>query len=236
MVPPLVEAGFRVVRYDLRGFGQSESDDVEYSNRADVIAVMDALGIERAPLVGNSRGGHIAFDTAVEFPDRVVAVVGVGAGIGGFDHAPAPDEVAIFDELERLEEADPPDVERLAAMEAHLWVNGIGQPSDRAPASIREAVREMILLSYGPGKSNGQPIVLEPAVADRLGDLRCPVLAVAGSLDTSFINAVARHLEANAPVARAVVVPDVAHMIGMERPAELASMITEFLAPLRPWR
>ena len=236
MAPTLVEAGFRVVRYDLRGFGRTESDDVEYSNRADVIAVFDALGIERAALVGNSRGGHIAFDTAVEFPDRVVAVVGIGAGIGGFDHDPTPEEAAIFDELERLEEADPPDVERLAAMEAQLWVNGIGQPADRVPASIREAVREMILLSYAPGKSNGQPIPLEPPVGARLADLCCPVLAVAGNLDTSFINAVAGHLEANAPDARAAYVPDVAHMIGMERPVELAAMITDFLAPIRPWR
>ena len=37
------------------------------------------------------------------------------------------------------------------------------------------------------------------------------------------------------PNARAVILPDVAHMIGMERPAELASLITEFLDPLRPW-
>jgi pimeloyl-ACP methyl ester carboxylesterase len=98
------------------------------------------------------------------------------------------------------------------------------------------AVREQTALSYGPGKFNGSPVVLDPPVGARLADLRCPVLAVAGGLDTSFITAVARHLEANAPDARAVEIPDVAHMIGMERPAELASMITGFLAPLRPWR
>jgi 3-oxoadipate enol-lactonase len=236
MVPLLVDAGFRVVRYDLRGFGETETDDVEFSNRADVLAVMDALGIERAALVGNSRGGHIAFDTAVEFPDRVVAVVGVGAGIGGFDHDPTPEEAAIFDEMERLEEADPPDVERLVEMTVEVWVNGIGQPADRVDADVQTAVREQTALSYGPGKSNGRPIVLEPPVGARLHDLRCPVLAVAGGLDTSFITAVARHLETNAPDARAVEIPDVAHMIGMERPAQLAALITDFLAPLRPWR
>ena len=42
------------------------------------LAVLDALGIERAALVGNSLGGVVAFDTAIEFPERVVAVVGVG--------------------------------------------------------------------------------------------------------------------------------------------------------------
>ena len=236
MVPPLAEAGFRVVRYDLRGFGQTETDDVEFSNRADVVAVMDALGIERAALVGNSRGGHIAFDTAVEFPDRVVAVVGVGAGIGGFDHDPTPEEAAYFDELERLEEADPPDVEALAEGAVRAWADGIGQPPDRVDPAIREAVREGTRLSYKPGWKNGTPIVLDPPVGARMADLRCPILAVAGGLDTSFINAVVRHIEANAPNARAVFIPDVAHMIGMERPAELSAMIVDFLDPLRPWR
>ena len=99
MVPLLADAGFRVVRYDQRGFGRTETDDVEFSNRADLIAVLDALGIDRAALVGNSRGGQVAFDTAIEFPDRVVAVVGVGAGIGGFEHDPTPEEAAIFAEL-----------------------------------------------------------------------------------------------------------------------------------------
>jgi 3-oxoadipate enol-lactonase len=236
MVPLLADGGFRVVRYDLRGFGQTETDDVEFSNRADIIAVLDALGIERAALVGNSRGGHIAFDTAVEFPDRVVAVVGVGAGIGGFDHDPTPEEAAYFDELERLEEADPPDVDALADSAVRVWADGLGQPPDRVDPEIREAVREATMMSYGPGKSNGTPIVLDPPVGARLADLRCPVLAVAGGLDTSFITAAARHLEANAPDARAVYIPDVAHMIGMERPVELTSLITGFLAPYRPWR
>lgn len=235
MVPPLVDAGFRVVRYDQRGFGRTETDDVEFSNRADLIAVLEALGIDQAALVGNSRGGQVAFDTAIEFPDRVVAVVGVGAGIGGFEHDPTPEEAAVFEELERLQDADPPDVAGFADGAVRLWVDGIGQSPDRVASPIREAIREMTTISHGPGMANGQPIVLDPPAAARLADLRCPVLAVAGGLDTTFISAVSQHIAANAPDARALFIPDVAHMIGMERPAELAGLITDFLAPYRPW-
>lgn len=94
MVPGLVDAGFGVVRYDYRAFGASTTDDLEFSNRADLLAVLDAFGIARAALVGNSRGGQIAFDTAIESPERVIAVVGVGAGLGGFDGALTPEERA----------------------------------------------------------------------------------------------------------------------------------------------
>ncbi len=235
LVPHLVAAGLRAVRYDTRGWGRSTTDDVEFSNRADLVAVLDALDIERAALVGNSRGGQIAFDTAIEFPGRVVAVVGVGAGLGGFDGHPTPDEIALFEEMERLESADPKDSEAIIDFDTRLWVDGPGQPAGRCEAWIAAQVRETGLLLSQPGHVFGRPIVLGPPAAERLADLRCPVLAVAGGLDVSDVAETARHLAANAPNARAVIVPDVAHMIGMERPAELARTIVEFLEPLRPW-
>lgn len=235
VVPELVAAGYRAARYDARAWGRSTTEDVAYSNRADLVAVLDALGIDRAALVGNSRGGQIALDTAVEFPDRVVAVVGVGAGLGGYEAPATPAELALFEEMERLEEAEPKDVEAIVALDLRVWVDGPGQPAGRAPAWIGDLVRVAETHLAMPGRVFGRPIVLAPPAAARLGDLRCPVLALAGALDVSDVAATARHLEAAAPDARAVVLPDVAHLIGMERPVELAALVADFLRPLRPW-
>jgi len=234
-VPHLVEAGFRVVRYDTRGWGRSTTEDVAYSNRADLVAVLDALGFARAALVGNSRGGQIAFDTAVEFPDRIVAVVGIGAGLGGFEGHPTAEETALFDEMERLEEAEPHDLEAIVAINTRLWVDGPGQLAGRAPAWIAGHVRETSRLLAEPGHVFGRPVVLKPPAAERLADLRCPVLAVAGALDVSDVAETALHLQEHAPIAREVVLPDAAHLIAMERPDELAGLIVDFLEPLRPW-
>jgi pimeloyl-ACP methyl ester carboxylesterase len=107
VVPRLLSAGYRVIRYDMRGFGDSTTEDVPFSHRADLIAVMDGAGIGRAALVGNSGGGSTAFDTAIESPERVVAVAGVAAGLGGFEAPPTPDEVEIFKEYERLDSGKP---------------------------------------------------------------------------------------------------------------------------------
>ena len=76
---------------------------------------------------------------------------------------------------------------------------------------------------------------MDPPANDRLAELRCPILAVAGELDLPDVVATARHLEADAPNARALVWPDVAHMIGMEQPERLTAAIVEFLAPLERW-
>jgi 3-oxoadipate enol-lactonase len=235
IVPPLVGAGYRVVRYDARGFGESTTEDVDYSNRADALAVLDQFGIGRAAFVGNSRGGQIAFDTAIEFPERVVAVVGVGAGLGGFEGEPTVEELAVFEVGEALESADEVDVDALVELETRVWLDGIGQPETRLPAAVRERFRAMDAAIYAPVRVTGRPIVLEPPAGARLSDLRCPVLAIAGALDVSDVAQTARHLEASVPDARALIMPGVAHMIGMEAPSELAALLVDFLAPLPRW-
>ncbi len=235
MAPYLVAADYRVVRYDQRGFGETTTEAVPFSNRADVIALLDHLGIGRAALVGNSRGGVIALDTAAEFPDRIVAVVGVGAGLGGYDATATPEEMAAYDAMDALESVEPPDVPAIADAMVRFWVDGLGQPEDRVPSAIREAIRAQQTDILRPDRVNGDPIPLDPPTEARLASLTMPILAVAGALDGSDMTDIARHLEAAAPDARAVIWDDVAHMVGMEQPERLANLIVEFLAPLPRW-
>jgi pimeloyl-ACP methyl ester carboxylesterase len=235
MVPPLVAAGYRVVRPDARGYGRSTTADVEFSLGADVIAVLDALGIGQAALVGNSRGGMTAFDTAIEYPDRVVAVVGVGSGLGGFDGGSTPEEVPIIEAYERLDGAEPFDADALTEFEARVWLDGPLQPAGRVGPPVRGTFLEMARPLNEPGRIKGRPIRLDPPATDRLAELRCPVLAVAGALDFSEVVATAERVVAGAPDARALVWSDVAHMIGMEQPERLAATIVEFHEPLARW-
>jgi pimeloyl-ACP methyl ester carboxylesterase len=230
LVPHLLAASYRAIRFDARGYGQSETEDVEFSNRADVVAVLDALGVGRACLVGNSRGGQIAVDTAIEFPERVAALVTIGANIGGYEPEPTPTEAALFVEMDRLEaDADP---ETVADLHVRLWVDGIGQPADRVPSAIREAVRKMDRDVADRDRVHGRPIRLLPPAAERLDALTMPVLALAGALDVSDVWATAQHLERTCRDARAVLMPDVAHMIALEAPEVVAALIVDLVRPL----
>jgi 3-oxoadipate enol-lactonase len=235
MVSPLLAAGYRVVRYDARGYGASTTEDVEFSHTADLIAVLDALGVGRAALVGNSRGGATAFDAAVEYPERIAAVVGVGAGLDGFDSEPTPEEMRIFEDYERLDSADPFDVDALTDFEVAIWLDGPGQPSGRVNPVVREAFRAMVRPLNEPGRVKGRSVALDPPVNERLAEFRCPVIAVAGELDFHEVAEVARRLETAAPNGRAIVWSDVAHMIGMGQPERLAATVVDFLAPLDRW-
>jgi 3-oxoadipate enol-lactonase len=235
MVPPLLAAGYRVVRYDARGYGESTTEDVEFSYAADLMAVLDALDIGRAALVGNSRGGATAFDAAVEYPERIVAVVGVGAGLDGFDSEPTPEEMRVFESYERLDSADPIDADALTDFEVAIWLDGPGQPSGRVDLVVRDAFRAMARPLNEPGRVKGRSVTLDPPVNERLSEFRCPVLAVAGELDFTEIANAAHRLESAVPDGRALIWPDVAHMIGMERPDRLATTVIDFLAPLDRW-
>jgi pimeloyl-ACP methyl ester carboxylesterase len=197
--------------------------------------VLDAAGVGQAALVGNSKGGTIALDTAIESPERVVAVVGVAAGLGGFDGGETPEEVPIREAYEAVDSAEPFDAEALTEFEVRVWMSGPLQPLERVSPELRARLFEMDLPLNQPSHVGGRQVRLDPPANNRLADLRCPVLAIAGTLDFSDCVATARHLEASAPNATAVIWDDVAHMIGMEQPERLADTIAEFVDPMRPW-
>lgn len=233
VVPPLVAAGYRVIRYDIRGYGSSTAEDVEFSNRGDVLAVLDAVGVRQAAIVGNSRGAMIALDTILESPERFVAFAWVGGGIGGFDGGVTPEELVLYEEGDALEAAG--DAEGMADLDVRAWVDGIGQSPTRVSAALREAVLEMDRPLVEPGRIFGKPIPLAPAANARLDEILVPTLVVVGALDSSGTRASASRLATAVPGARLVTIPDIAHLIGMEAPDRLAELIVEHLAPLPRW-
>lgn len=74
---------YRVIRYDRRGCGRSGDAAGEVCHHEDLLAVMDALGVERAALAGSSMGGAYATEVALAAPARVAALALIGSGLAG---------------------------------------------------------------------------------------------------------------------------------------------------------
>jgi pimeloyl-ACP methyl ester carboxylesterase len=220
---------YRVVRYDARGYGASVTEEIEFSNREDLAALLDHLGIERAHVLGVSRGGQIAMDFTLERPAMVSALIMVASGPGGFESRdPAPEaETRMFDEMEAA--WNEKEFDRLADLEVRFWVNGPGQPEGRVPAKIRDHVREMILHNYRTHTVEGKPQPLKPPAAGRIADISVPTLIVTGDLDSSHIRAAADFMAEQIRGARKVVLPGTAHMLSLEQPDAFTRVVLDFL-------
>ena len=96
-----------------------------------------------------------------------------------------PAEHELFEAYEQVDEAEPFDAEALTRFEVGVWGDGPGQPEGRAAASVRERLYEMNLPFNDPASVKGREIPLDPPANDRLAELRCPVLMIAGTLDFS---------------------------------------------------
>lgn len=233
VIPHLVAAGYRTIAYDMRGYGESTSEDVDFKGHEDVLAVLDHFGVGRAAIVGNSMGAHFALDAILAAPDRFAAYVWVGGGISGFDKDPTPEEVALFDAEEAAEQAG--DWDLAAEYDAQIWIDGPGQPATRVAPDVRAAFIRMDRELLEPGRVYGNRKPADAPAIDRLGEVRAPTLVVIGGFDTAGTRASAERLATDVPGARIIRIPNVAHIVGMEVPDELAALIVEHLAPLPRW-
>ncbi len=231
-VGPFVDAGYRVVRCDLRGFGDSELTDGPFSNLDDVHELLEHLGIERASVVGGSYGARVALEYALSYPGTVDGLVLMGPGLRDAEWSEAIERFG--EEEESLIEAG--DVEGAVELNVRTWVDGPSRGPDQVDAGVRERVREMQRRAFEvqiPVPDAGPDAPFDPPASARLGEVRCPVLVVVGDLDQPDILRVADRLADGIPGARKAVIPGTAHVPSMERPDEFNQLVLDFIGGLQ---
>ena len=226
----LVEAlapEFTVLRYDMRGYGNSTLPPGPFSQSGDLLALLNHVGIERAALVGVSYGGRVALDTAFVAPERVTRLVLVAAGLR--DHEWSNVVRRFGDEEERLLESG--DLTAATDLNVRLWVDGPNRGPDPVREAVRERVRTMQRRAFEiqePAYAATPPPGPEDPVNVRIDEIRAPALVVVGDADAPDFPEIADRLEAELPNARKVVLPDTAHTIPLERPDEFRELTLEF--------
>lgn len=221
---------YRLILYDRRGFGETRiAERRPFSNHEDLRGLLEHLGTESALLLGCSIGSMTALDFALEYPERVRALVLVAPGVGGFD--PGGEPPRELDELIAADEAG--DLERVNELEVRMWVDGPYRSPDEVEPRVRELVREMNRIALDNEESlEGDERPLQPPAAQRLSEVGMPTLVIAGDLDQPETAVTAAMLEENVRGSRRVVVPGTAHLPNMERPAEFNEVVLGFLEPL----
>lgn len=228
---------YRVMRFDMRGFGRSEMVDGDYSRREDLIALLEHLGLEDAILVGCSMGGMLAMDVAFERPALVRALVMVCSGPNGLDidESSIPDDPELTALFKAAEAAwKEKDIERVAELETQIWFDGRGRtPADVDPARRAKALEMNRIVLMQEAKGLGTPKKLPPTGAGtRLHELAIPVLVIVGAHDEPFSFVAADVMIERIPNATKVLLDDTAHLPSLERPAEFNAALDNFLTTL----
>ncbi len=217
---------YRVVRYDVRGFGQSADVPTDpYSSPADLLGLMDALNIEKAHLVGLSMGGAIVVDFTTDYPDRVLSLTPVDAPLGGMDWT--TDFPARMGAAAALANESGIEAALKPWLEDPLLAPAMAN-TDCAPA-LKEIIGDYTgwhWTSGAKGLSGDTPTI------QLLDKISVPTLVVVGEHDLADFHGAADIMEANIPGARKVIVSGVGHMSNMEDPTGFNTLLAEFLSEI----
>jgi pimeloyl-ACP methyl ester carboxylesterase len=217
-----------VIRFDTRGYGETEAEDVAFSNRADAVDLLDHLGVTKATVIGCSRGGSIAIDLAVESPDRVAGLVTVGSGPSGFPEVELTErEDELFDELDALFAAK--DWEELTRKETALWGFGPDRRAEELDPAFVALAYELNAPNLRHREENPASIPLEPPAYDRVVDIAVPTLVMVGDHDLSPTLAQYEYLVTAIPGADGCRFPDSAHIPSVEQPGEFERVLLDWL-------
>lgn len=227
-VPALVR-GFRVINPDLRGHGRSGEVHRPFSLYdavADVIAVLDHLGIGRAIWCGLSIGGMVALRAALTVPERVSALVLMDTDAGA--------ESA----LHKL---------KYSAMGAGVRALGVrpflpsivrlmfgASTRRRNPALVAEWKKEFAHVHVPSIIWCLKALMRRDSLLTRLGRLNAPALVLVGEQDRSLPPPLSRRIHDQLHDSTFAVIPEAGHLSGLEQPAAVNDAILRFLTALNP--
>lgn len=218
-------ARFRVIRPDLRGYGETPNPDGTYANWRDLADLLRAAGAMPAYVVGVSMGGSAALDLALAVPELVDRLVLVAPGLAGWDWSAGLR--AAWDEEEAAWERG--DLHEVAWVNVRTWLDGPSREPDAVAPGLRQAVFEM--QRHALDLDNDAAVVepMDPPARERLAEVRVPTLVMVGELDQPDMLRIGEHLAAEIAGARLVVMPGVAHLPPMEAPEEFVRVVGDFL-------
>jgi pimeloyl-ACP methyl ester carboxylesterase len=211
----------RVIRWDRRGYGRSDSPKAAFSHLDDLLILMNTLKIDKAKLMGCSSGGLLSIDFALEHPERVSSLILVGPIISGFgfsDH--------FYSRGGRgYPKADAPLAERIEYWaRIDPWIT----------ASDNKAAKEKMekLLNTNPQNLAGSGRYARGpgrAAIGLLPEIKVPTLIIAGESDIPDVHAHIGVIQAGISGSRRVVLPKCGHLAHFEVPDVFNGIVLDFL-------
>jgi len=214
---------FRILRYDLRGHGGTQAAGEDYSIEmlsADLVALWDALDIQRTHLAGLGLGGAIIQNVAIDHPDRLISLAPCCCRA-----RMVPDFALMWHKL--IETVRQEGIEPIVEPTAQRWFSDEFKAANPA---VLDGVRQMIRSTSVEGYLGCVSAFLKLDIEDRLHRTRTPTLYVSGEQDCiGGPPALMQGLAEKVPGARHVSVPGAAHIANLQNPGGFNAVLSGFL-------
>lgn len=221
---PVLAKKYKVVRYDRRGYGKSIYPQAPFSHIDDLNQLLVQLKINNAIIFGMSGGGALAIDFTLKYPEKVTALVLVGAVVSGYG--------ASSHMLTRGGRVDSL-INLLFNPQKLLEYITWEDPYEIYPENRKAKEKFYKLLKANPNDLNFQreyfvQPALRPAVKF-LSEIKVPVLALVGEYDVPDIHANAGVMEVGIPNAKREIIFKSGHLIPLEQPEAFNAAVLKFL-------
>lgn len=213
---------FKVIRYDIRGFGRSDKPSEPFSHFEDLKELLNYLGIDKAHLVGVSMGGSIAIDFTLQYPDSVEYLVLSGSSLNGYlyenDEASSQRDLAGMSIIKRDENFN----QSIEFMLANpMWRQRNLKTRQRLKNMFTETSLEWVL--------DGLVQIAKPYASERLFEIAKGTLLIVGSEDSLPIIEIASVLESGITMVKKVIVNGTGHLPNLDKPEEFNKIVLDFL-------
>ena len=211
----------RVVRWDRRGYGRSDSPKAAFSNLDDLLALMNALKIDRATLMGCSSGGLLSIDFTLDHPERVTSLVLVGPIISGF---------GFTDHFNSRGDRGYPKSDAPVAEKIRYWARI--DPWITAPESQAAKDKMEKLLTANPQNLSGSGRYARGpgrAAIGLLPEIKVPTLIIAGESDIPDVHAHIGVIQAGIAGSQRFVLTRCGHLAHFEVPDAFNRTVLDFM-------
>jgi 3-oxoadipate enol-lactonase len=226
---PFFSKYYRVITYDIRGAGETEGPEGEYSLSTfaeDVYQLMRAIGVQDAVFLGYSMGGRIALELAIKHPEMVKAAILSSSPI--FLTPPSPQNA------QRRPPMPMPDILSKGGLEAFAEMHATSafSPGFRSknPAEF-ERYMKVKLLNKPENLSRLMRSLGGIGSPPDLGKVKCPVLIIAGEFDSLVGLESGKQVQKALAGSKFVTLPT-GHAAAIEQPGQFNSVVLEFLSEL----
>jgi pimeloyl-ACP methyl ester carboxylesterase len=216
---------FEVIRYDIRGIGQSARPLGPFCHAEDLRSLLEFLDVERSHIIGLSFGGVIALDFALDHPEMVEKLILVSSGTSSDAKAEG-------------------NMQSLAALSSMVKQQGMdrvvqlildsGAIVARDNTAAGERIREIYQDNRDVFESDFPLIRLwqpaEPPASERLSEVRARTMVMMGENDNPAYKAIAEKLALSLPGAESVTVAGAAHVINLDQSEDFNRLVLAFLS------